>query len=303
MDVTTQTPAIEVDGLAFRYGRAGHRLADISLTVELGEVCALLGPNGAGKTTLLRCLLGLLRAEAGRIRVAGQDLARLSPRDRARLVAYVPQRGDMTFPFSALDVAVMGRTPHLPMTSTPSAGDRDSALDVLADLGIAQLADRQFSLLSGGERQLVLIARALVQEAQVLILDEPTAALDYGNEVRILAVVSGLAAQGRAVLMTTHQPDHALSYARRAVLLRSGRVVGDGPPGEVVTGPVLSELYGVPVHVGSLQLPGGASVRTCVPVPPEQDGAHPAAGPVAGPEPSNRTDQEGDTHVASRSRT
>lgn len=258
--------AVEVRGLAFRYGADGHRLSDISLTVHDGEVCTLLGPNGAGKTTLLRCLLGLLPVEAGTVTVGGHELGGLSSRERARLVAYVPQRQETTFPFTALDVAVMGRTPHLPVTRTPSAADRGKALGVLTDLGVDRLADRQFSLLSGGERQLVMIARALVQEAPVMVLDEPTAALDYGNEVRILAVVADLAAEGRAVLMTTHQPDHALGYARRAVLLRAGQVVADGPPDEVVTGPLLSDLYGVPIHVGRMDLPGGGSVRACVPV-------------------------------------
>ncbi|MGH3781130.1 MAG: ABC transporter ATP-binding protein [Pseudonocardiaceae bacterium] len=259
---------VEISGLGFGYGRGGHRLSDVSLSVHGTDVCTLLGPNGAGKTTLLRCVLGLLTPEHGTIRVAGTDTAELSARQLARLVAYVPQTTTVTFPFTTLDIAVMGRTPHLSVTATPSAADRRDALATLAGLGIDHLADRSFSLLSGGERQLTLIARALVQRAPVLILDEPTAALDYGNEVHLLRVVAELAAAGRAVLMTTHQPDHALAYATRAVLMRNGAIIADGSPADVVTSDSLSELYGTPIHVAHVSLPGpGArTARTCVPM-------------------------------------
>jgi iron complex transport system ATP-binding protein len=262
---------VEITGLGFAYGHGGHRLRDVSLRVEPGEVCALLGPNGAGKTTLLRCLLGLLRPAHGSITVAGADLSALSARELARLVAYVPQITATVFPFSTLDIAVMGRTPHLRVTATPSAGDRRAALATLAELGIDRLADRAFARLSGGERQLALIARALVQQAPVLVLDEPTAALDYGNEVHILTVIADLAADGRSVLMTTHQPDHALAYATRAVLMRDGAVTADGPPAEVVTSDRLTELYRVPIHVADVPLPGSRTARRCIPVPGRTD--------------------------------
>jgi iron complex transport system ATP-binding protein len=189
------------------------------------EVCVLLGPNGAGKTTLLRCLLGLLTPHGGMIQVLGTDIAALSSRQLARRVAYVPQSTATQFPFTALDMAVMGRTPYLAATTAPAAADRRLAMAQLERLGIGHLARRPFSLLSGGERQLTLLARALVRRAPVLVLDEPTAALDYGNEVRILAVITDLARAGRCVLMTTHQPAHALTHANRAVLMRGGRLV------------------------------------------------------------------------------
>lgn len=261
--------SVEIDRLSFSYGRDGHRLVDVSLAVREGEVCALLGPNGAGKTTLLRCLLGLLTPAGGDIRVLGTDVGRLSARQLARLVAYVPQSATTPFPFTALDMAVMGRTPHISVTSAPSAADRRDALAQLEHLGIGHLAHRAFSLLSGGERQLTLLARALVQEAPVLILDEPTSALDYGNEVRFLDVVAELVRTGRAVLMTTHQPSHALTHADRAILMRGGAIVADGSPEDVVTSDRLSDLYGVPIHVAQVPLPGGhgRTQRTCFPVP------------------------------------
>lgn len=242
-------PAVEVEHLTFAHDKTRHQLLDVSLAINVGQVCCLLGPNGTGKTTLLRCLLGLLHVESGSVRVAGRELSSMSNAERARHVAYVPQSTTTAFPFSALDIAVMGRTPHLPRTATPSRTDRLAAAQTLDRLGVGHLADRSFTSLSGGERQLVLFARALVQESPVLVLDEPTAALDYGNAVRILHLVRELSRDGRTVLMSTHQPDHAFACGDRAVLLSGGHVVADGPPGQVVTGERLSQLYGVRVHV------------------------------------------------------
>jgi iron complex transport system ATP-binding protein len=218
---------------------------------------------------LLRCLLGLLTPHGGVIRVLGTDITTLSSRQLARRVAYVPQSTTTPFPFTALDIAVMGRTPYLPATAGPTAQDRRLAMAQLEGLGIEHLAQRPFSLLSGGERQLTLLARALVQQAPVLVLDEPTAALDYGNGVRILDVITDLARAGRCVLMTTHQPTHALTHANRAVLMRWGRLVADGAPEDVVTSESLTDLYGVGIHVAWVNLPGehGFPVRTCVPIP------------------------------------
>lgn len=257
---------LEVAGLSFAYPEGGHRLQSVDLSIGAGEVCCLLGPNGAGKTTLLRCLLGLLTPAAGTIRILGSSIEAMSSRELSRRVAYVPQATSTPFPFTALDMAVMGRTPHIGATSAPSAADRQVALDRLRQLGIGHLAARPFARLSGGERQLTLLARALVQEAAILILDEPTAALDYGNEVHILETVAGLGRQGRTVVMTTHQPSHALAYATRAVLMDNGVLVAYGTPGAVLTPTSLSDLYGVGIHVADVPLPGGATQRICFPL-------------------------------------
>jgi ABC-type cobalamin/Fe3+-siderophores transport system ATPase subunit len=260
--------SVDITSLDFSYGRGGHRLRDVSVRVHPGEVCALLGPNGAGKTTLLRCLLGLLAPDRGTITLAGSDLAALSRRELARLVAYVPQTSSTVFPFTTLDMVVMGRTPHLAITATPSPADQRAAHSTLARLGIDHLASRAFAQLSGGERQLALIARALVQQAPVLVLDEPTAALDYGNEVRILTVLTELAAAGHTVLMTTHQPGHALTYATRAVLMRAGAIVADGPPEQIITSDRLTDLYGTPIHVAQVTLPSPdpGTAYACIPI-------------------------------------
>lgn len=243
------TDVIDVRGLSFAHDRSHYQLRDVSLRIGRGQVCCLLGPNGTGKTTLLRCILGLLTPESGTVRIDGVNIRSLSSRQLARHVAYVPQNTATPFPFTTLDIAVMGRTPYLPLTATPSRADRRAAFDALERVGIAALADRSFSSLSGGERQLALFARALVQQADLLVLDEPTAALDYGNAVRILHLIRDLGQMGQSILMSTHQPDHAFTCADRAILLSDGHVAADGPPVDVVTGDQLSRLYGVAVHV------------------------------------------------------
>ncbi len=232
--------SIEISGLSFSFGARRRCLNEVAMSVRESELCCLLGPNGAGKTTLIRCLVGLLKPESGTIRVAGRDVTALSARQRAQLIAYLPQTTVSVFPFTTLEMVVMGRTPHLRTAASPSQGDRHAALAALERLRISHLAPRSFSELSGGEHQLVMLARALVQEAPVLVLDEPTAALDYGNEVRFLQVVTDLVATGPTVLMTTHQPNHATMWADQAVLMRDGAVVLSGPPRDGVTGDRLS---------------------------------------------------------------
>jgi iron complex transport system ATP-binding protein len=265
----SQAALVEVTGLSFSYDRGGHRLNDVSLTVGRGELCCLLGPNGAGKTTLLRCLLGFLRPHQGQVKVAGRDVATLLPRDLARLVAYLPQTASTPFPFTALEIATMGRTPHLSVTGAPSLSDRRAAQTQLEELGVGHLGPRFFPSLSGGERQLVLLARALLQGAPVLVLDEPTTALDYGNEVQILNLIADLAHDGRSILMITHQPTHALSYATDVALMRNGRIIAKGEPSQVITTETLSELYGTPILVAHVPIPGAepGEVAVCVPEP------------------------------------
>jgi iron complex transport system ATP-binding protein len=234
----------------------------------------LIGPNGEGKTTLLRCLLGLLVAQTGTVRLAGRPIGTLSARERAQQIAYVPQRSSTPFAFSTLDIAVTGRTARLGALAAPSKVDRRAALAVLDELGIEALADRPFSVLSGGERRLALMARAMVQDAPVLVLEEPMAALDFGNEARVLHVVTEWARSGRAVIMTTHQPWHALACGDQALLLRNGCVFDDGPAEEVVTTERLSELYGVRVRVfATVDAVTGNKVYGCAPAVNAEDQA------------------------------
>lgn len=235
---------LEVRGLAFGYPH--HPVGrDVALRLEPGEVLALLGPNGSGKTTLFRTILGSLPPLAGMIVVAGEPLASWSRPRLARLLAYVPQAHAGLFAFSVLEVVLMGRTAHMPRFGVPSRRDREVALGALDGLGVAALAPRVYTELSGGERQLVLVARALAQEPQLLVMDEPTASLDFGNQIRVLDAIAALGRRGIAVLMSTHHPDHARRVADRVALLERGRLVREGAPEALLSVAELARLYGV----------------------------------------------------------
>ena len=237
---------------------------DLNVALATGEVLALLGPNGGGKTTLLKTLLGILTPQAGEVMIGGRSLARISIGERARLIAYVPQAHVPTFSFTVETVVLMGRTAHGNLFSRPSAHDRMVAARVLEQFGIAQLAPRPYTMISGGERQLVLLARALAQEPQFVVLDEPTASLDFGNQGKVMREIRALAGAGHGILFTTHHPDHALRIADLALLLREGRLLASGPAASAVNSANLSALYGRPVEVVEVSCAGGRPVRVCV---------------------------------------
>jgi len=220
----------------------------LDVGLRTGEVLALLGPNGGGKTTLLKTLLGLLAPKAGEVRLGDRSLGNYSSRERARLIAYVPQSHAATFAFTVETVVLMGRSAHGNLFSRPTAADRAVVARMLERFGIAHLADRPYTMISGGERQLALLARALAQEPQFVVLDEPTASLDFGNQGRVIREIRTLAASGHGVLFTTHDPNHALAAADRAYLLREGAQVGEGPVADVLTLEKLSALYGANIR-------------------------------------------------------
>jgi iron complex transport system ATP-binding protein len=237
--------------LGFGYGTSvvGR---DVDLDVRRGEVVCLLGPNGSGKTTLFKTFLGLLKAQEGEVLLDGTPLARLTRQEIARRVAYVPQAQAAQFAFRVIDMVMMGRTVHLGLFGAPSHQDRQKALEALAALGIADLAEREYTRISGGQRQLVLVARALAQDAPAIIMDEPTASLDFGNQVVVLSEVKRLASHALAIVLSTHNPDHAFSLADRVALLHGGRLIAQGSPSEVLTAERLRAVYGVSVVVEQL---------------------------------------------------
>jgi iron complex transport system ATP-binding protein len=244
---------LEARDLGFGYpGKPIGRGAVFSLGA--GEVVCLLGPNGCGKTTLFKTILGLLAPQAGAALIDGEDLSAWSRARRAKSLAYVPQAHTSFFPFSVLDTVLMGRTTHLGLFAVPSPRDRKAALAALESLHIAALAAADYTRISGGQRQLVLVARALAQEARFMIMDEPTASLDFGNQVMVLAQIRSLSARGIGVMMSTHAPDHAFACADRVLLMQDGKIVAEGEPEAVLTPERLRAVYGVEVCVS--RIPG-----------------------------------------------
>jgi iron complex transport system ATP-binding protein len=227
------------------------RVVGRALDVELkqGEVLALLGPNGSGKTTLLKTLLGVLAPLAGAVEIASRPIAAFAAAERARHIAYVPQSHAPTFAFTVETVVLMGRSAHGNLFSAPSAADRQVATRALERFGIAPLAARPYTMISGGERQLVLLARALAQEPQFIVLDEPTASLDFGNQGKVMNEIRALAAAGHGVLFTTHDPNHALRSADRAFLIRDGQRLAEGRVRDVLTRARLQDLYRAPIEM------------------------------------------------------
>jgi iron complex transport system ATP-binding protein len=240
---------MRLEGHALTIGYSDHVVGrGLDVALAKGEVLALLGPNGGGKTTLLKTLLGLITPQAGEVRLNDRSLGAMSIRDRARFVAYVPQVHIGTFAFTVETVVLMGRSAHGNLFSRPSAHDREVAQSVLERFGIAPLAQRPYTQISGGERQLVLLARALAQEPQFVVLDEPTASLDFGNQGKVMREIRALAASGHGVLFTTHDPNHALRAADRAYLLREGTLLAEGPVASVLNREQLETLYRAPVE-------------------------------------------------------
>ncbi|HWR19099.1 MAG TPA: ABC transporter ATP-binding protein [Clostridia bacterium] len=240
--------SLEVQDLSFAYANQ-QVLHEVNFSAEDGELLAVLGPNGVGKTTLFRCILGLRQAYTGSIFINGADARTLSARQLAHRIAYIPQTHGMAFNYSVLDVVLMGTTHSVGAMSVPKEIELNAANDALERMDIAALKHKNFSKLSGGEQQLVLIARALAQNAKTLLMDEPTASLDYGNQTLVLRQVRALADNGYTVLLSTHNPQHALWYADCVIGFVDGKILKFGPPHDVVDEALILKLYGVDVKI------------------------------------------------------
>jgi iron complex transport system ATP-binding protein len=247
---------LEARDLAIGYGR--RKIADgLDLSVNANSVTCLLGPNGVGKTTLFKTLLGLIPPLSGTVEISGTDLSRLDRQTIAKQIAYVPQAQIAEFPYAVIDLVLMGRTTHLDTFGGPRRADHESAMAALDKLGIASLAERDSTRISGGQRQLVLIARALAQQTRIIMMDEPTASLDLGNRILVLDTIRALAESGLAIVLSTHEPEHAFVVADRIAMLGKDRFA-TGPVEAIMTSQELSQLYGVALNVE--QTPSGRFV-------------------------------------------
>ena len=245
---------ISITGLSYRYSKhAPEVLHPVNFTASSGDLVAVLGPNGVGKSTMSKCLLGFFKNYEGTILLDGKDIRGLGHKQLAKMVAYIPQSTYPTFNYDVIDVVLMGLTSQLSLLASPKEKHIKEAHEALQSLGIGHLASAGYGEISGGERQLVLIARALVQKAKILIMDEPTANLDYGNQLRVMCRVAALARQGYIVILSTHNPDHAFLYANRVLMLFGGRVIADGTPDEVLDEELIKRVYGVDTRITSFE--------------------------------------------------
>ncbi len=256
------TAAIAFDGVTFAYG-ARAVFTDLSLGVGAGEVVGLLGRNGAGKTTWLKLACGLLRPARGAVMLGGRSLRDVSRQERSRAVALVPQELHMPFPFSVYDMVMLGRTPYLGSWGTDGPADRAALNEALVVTNTAGLADRTFHELSAGERQRVLLAMALAQEPQVLLLDEPTAHLDAAHQVWAFELVRRLNREaGLTVVAAVHDLQLAAWFCSRLAVLDGGAVAADGPPAAVMRGPGVAQALGISLEVRPGSTPPGHHVIT-----------------------------------------
>lgn len=253
--------AVEVKNLQVSYG-SRPVLRDLSFTAEEGQLLSVLGCNGVGKSTLLRCMLGMLPRYSGRITMEGADIRSLSAARLAKLAAYIPQNSTPSFHYSVEEIVLMGTTAGRAPFAVPGKQETALVLRILEELELAPLRHRCFHHLSGGERQLVILARALAQQTKILLLDEPTASLDPGNRYLVMNHLKRLAKNGYTVIQTTHDPEQTYLYADHVLAIRDGEVLMDGTPKQVLTDDIISRLYGTPMAVASLQ---EDRVRICMP--------------------------------------
>lgn len=253
-------PVVKAENISFGY-TTKMVLHDVSLSIGAGEVVTLLGPNGSGKSTLLKTLLGIHRPAKGSVFFEGKNIARIGSKGLAKRIAYVPQIHKGSFPYTVIDVTLLGRIPHKTFFFKYSNDDLRIAYGALERLSITHLADRAYTEISGGERQLTLIARALAQGANTFIMDEPASGLDYGNQLRLLEQILALSQEGYTFIKSTHSPEHALWIADRVVMMKDGRIAADGKCDDVVNETNLFNLYNAQVSVVRLN----GFPRVCVP--------------------------------------
>lgn len=245
----------------FSYNGNGNIFEDINFSIKKGEIFCILGANGTGKTTLIRCLNGLMKLNSGEVLLNGKNIYSLNHAEIARNIGYIPQMHNSTFPFTVLDVVLMGRAPHLDLFSSPAEKDIKIAENSLKTLNIFHMRDKPYTEISGGEQQLVFIARVLTQEPGILILDEPTSHLDFGNQIRTLDIIEKLSNNGLSIVMSSHFPDHAFLSADKVAIMKGKNFIDIGRPEDVITEENMEKTYGINVKIMDIE-----SRRVCVPL-------------------------------------
>ncbi len=256
---------LEINEVYGGYGR-GDIVKGVSCHAEPGEILCLVGPNGCGKTTLFRLMLGSIPISAGSIKIDGHDIKNLSPKELATQIAYIPQYHTPIFAYTVLDIVIMGRASHFSSFETPKSIDREAAFAALEKVNALHLANKKYTALSGGQRQLILIARAICQSAKIFVMDEPAANLDYANHQLLMDVITELAKKGYCIVMSTHSPEHPASIGSKVLLMEDGRVAGFGPPKQIITAKNLQAVYGIEMDVVTIQDRYGIERTICLPV-------------------------------------
>ncbi|MDO4548839.1 MAG: ABC transporter ATP-binding protein [Clostridia bacterium] len=252
---------VKVRDLNFNYADR-KVLRDLSFDIPAGCLASVLGPNGVGKSTLFRCMLGLLKNFSGEVLIDGESVKSMSVGALARKIAYIPQSNYPSFNYSVLEMVLMGTTARTGMFLSPGKKEVRTALEAIEKLGLKGFADRDYFRISGGERQLVLIARAMAQRSPVLVLDEPTASLDYGNQLTVMSHLKALAKEGYTVIQSTHNPEQAYLFSDVILAMKDGQIIANGKPKDIIDRELIEALYGVKTQVESLR---GDRVRVCVP--------------------------------------
>ena len=251
----------EVKNISFKYENE-EIFSNISFSIKKGDVLCILGPNGTGKTTLIKCLNGLHDIDDGEILINGSDIKKLSFREISKHIGYIPQSHIPSFPFKVFDVVLMGRAPYLNLTDSPKKEDEKIVLDSLKTLGIEYLKDKEYTNLSGGERQLVFLARVLCQKPDILILDEPTSHLDFGNQIKLLEIIENLSKKGLSIIMSSHFPDHAFLSSTKVAIMKDKKFIDFGTPDDVITEENLKKAYSIDVKLIDLD----DERKICVPL-------------------------------------
>ena len=240
---------LEVKKISGGYSKRKDVVHDISFQLERSDILCVLGPNGCGKTSLFKLILGFLPKSSGSILIDNKSLAQQKPNEIAKYLAYIPQAHNPVFNYKVIDMVLLGRSAYIATFAAPQIADYKLANSALSLLGIKYLAEKEYTKISGGERQLVLIARAICQQAEILVMDEPSASLDYANQQLVMKTILGLSDEGYSIILSTHSPEQPFRVATKTLLMKAGRAIAMGTPAEVLTPVALRAAYDINIEV------------------------------------------------------